>query len=443
MGRRRAEQPMSEKLQRVAERAVSDPQIRFTSLAHLVDEDELRLAFDRTSSRAATGIDGRTKEQYGQDLETRLRDLHGRLRLGRYRHQPIRRVHIPKGPGREGTRPLGVSCIEDKVVQGAITRVLQTVFEPVFSDCSYGFRRGRSGHDAIRSINQMAMFEGVTWILEADIQSFFDSIDRQMLMEMLQQRVVDRSMLRLVGKCLHVGVLDGEEFTKPEEGTAQGSVISPLLGNIYLHYVLDDWFEQAVRPELHGHAKLVRYADDFVIGFASKDDAEHVLEKLRARMAQFGLQLHPEKTRLIPFGRPPKSSKTDGGSGTFDFLGFTMYWERSRKGGWRLGMKTRKASYRKGLASLARWCRRHRHLSMCDQHARLSRSLNGHYNYFAVNGNRRALERFYEAVRRVWFKWLRRRSQRARKLTWERFQQYLDCHPLPRPRIKVQVWLTP
>lgn len=443
MGRRRAVQPMSTKLQRVVERAKQDPHIRFTSLAHLVDVDELRLAYDRIRSQAAAGVDGLTKEQYGQQLERRLQDLHERLKRGKYRHQPIRRVHIPKDDGRGGTRPLGISCIEDKIVQAAVSRVLQAVYEPVFHDCSYGFRPGRSGHDALRAVNHMAMFEGIGWVVEADIQGFFDSVDRRKLMEMLRERVTDRSMLRLVGKCLHVGVLEGEEFPKPDEGkgTAQGSIISPLLGNIYLHHVLDDWFEREVRLQLRGHAKLVRYADDFVMGFASKDDAERVLERLRSRMAEFGLQLHPEKTRLIPFRRPRGPSKPN--SSAFDFLGFTVYWRRNRKGGWRLGMETRMASYRKGLRSLARWCRSHRHLSVREQHARLCRSLKGHYNYFAINGNSHRLMSFFNEVRRLWFKWLRRRSQRARRLTWDKYALYLQRHPLPAPRISVQVWTTP
>ena len=329
------------------------------------------------------------------------------------------------------------------MVQGAVSRVLQAVYEPVFHESSYGFRPGRGAHDALRALNHMTMFEGVAWILEADIQGFFDSIDRKLLMEMLRGRVIDRSMLRLVGKCLHVGVLDGEQFPRPDEGkgTVQGSVISPLLGNIYLHYVLDAWFEQEVKPELRGHARLIRYADDFVMGFASRDDAERVLEVLRMRMEEFCLRLHPDKTRLIPFRRPPRSEEDEGG--TFDFLGFTTYWRRGRNGSWRLAMKTRTASYRKGLRSIATWCRRHRHLSMREQCAALGRRLNGHYNYFAVNGNGRSLWNFLGEAQRLWLKWLRRRSQRARRLTWEKFNRYLRRHPLPAPRIKVQVWTTP
>lgn len=432
---------MSTKLQRVVERAKSDSHVRFTSLAHLVDEGELRRAFDRIRSKAAPGVDGLTKEQYGQDIELRLADLHERLKRGRYRHQPIRRVHIPKGRG--GTRPIGISCIEDKIVQGAVSRVLQAVYEPVFRESSYGFRPGRGAHDALRSLDRMMSREGVAWILEADIQGFFDSVDRRLLMEMLRERVVDRSLLRLVGKCLHVGVLEGEQFPKPDEdkGTVQGSVISPLLGNIYLHYVLDAWFEDEVKPRLHGHAKLIRYADDFVVGFASKDDAERFLDVLKKRMAKFGLRLHPDKTRLIPFGRPPRSSKKNEGS--FDFLGFTMYWRRGRRGDWRLAMKTRMASYRKGLRSIAEWCRRHRHHELREQHAALCRRLNGHYNYFAINGNSRRLESFLREVRRLWLKWLRRRSQRARRLTWEKYDRYLSRHPLPAPSIKVQIWASP
>jgi group II intron reverse transcriptase/maturase len=293
---------MSPKLRKVAERAQRDPDARFNSLAHLIDEEALKRAFARIRRSAAAGVDGIDKETYGKNLEENIRDLLDRLKSKRYRHQPIRRVHIPKGKGK--TRPIGIASIEDKIVQGAINEVLSAVYEQDFRDCSYGFRPGRSPHDALRTLDRMLFKEGVEWVLEADIQSFFDSLDRAKLREMLNMRVADGTIKSLIGKCLHVGVLDGEEFYKPYEGTVQGSIISPLLGNVYLHYVLDEWFEEVVKPRLTDHARLIRYADDFVIGFRSKEDAERVLAVLGKRMARFGLTLHPEKTRLVPFRRP-------------------------------------------------------------------------------------------------------------------------------------------
>lgn len=260
MARRRPEQPVSPKLLKVAERARLDPKYRFLSLAYLLDEQALLRAFKRIRKDAAGGVDGTTKEQYGAELAARLRDLHQRLKAGRYRHQPIRRVLIPKGAGK--VRPIGVSTIEDKVVQGALREVLEAIYEQDFRKCSYGFRPRRSAHDALRAVNAMAFRGNIAWILEADIKSFFDSVVRARLMGMLQERVADGSLLRLVGKCLHVGVLDGERYTLPGEGTVQGSVISPLLGNVYLHHVLDRWFEDEVKSQLVGDAGLIRYADD-------------------------------------------------------------------------------------------------------------------------------------------------------------------------------------
>lgn len=430
--------PMSTGLLKVAERAKRDPDARFNSLAHLVDEVALGRAFHRIRKDAAVGVDGITKEQYGQQLEGNLQGLHERLRTMRYRHQPIRRVHIPKADGK--TRPIGISCLEDKIVQGALREVLEAIYEQDFLECSYGFRPKRSAHDALRAMHQMVSRERVAVILEVDIQTFFDSIDRKKLLEFLQIRVADPPFLRLIGRCLHVGVLDGGEFNKPDEGTAQGSSISPMFGNVYLHYVLDLWFERDIKPRLKGHARLIRFADDAVWGFERQDDAVRVMEVLHKRMSKYGLTLHPDKTRLIPFARPRYGQNDRSGPGTFDFLGFTMYWCRTRRGGWRLGMKTRKARIQRALVTLGEWCRRHRHHSLKDQHAALSRRLRGHYNYFGVNGNSRSLQQVQHRTERLWMKWLRRRGQRRNHLTWERFKAYLKAHPLPPPRISVQIW---
>jgi RNA-directed DNA polymerase len=317
-------------LAKVAERAKRNPSERLLSLAWHVDQPAMVRAYERLRKDAAVGVDGVTVEQYGQQLEEKVRALRERMKAGQYRHQPIRRVHIPKEGGK--TRPIGISTVEDKIVQDALREVLEAVYEQGFLDCSCGFRPGRSAHDALKAFNQAAWKGAASYVLEADIVSFFDSIDRKKLMEMLRDRIADESLMRLVGKCLHVGVLDGEEYTEPDMGTTQGSVLSPMLGNIYLHNALDVWFEREVKPRLQGRATLVRYADDFVIAFERQADAERVMEVLPRRLQRYGLTLHPEKTRLLTF-RPPQGGSGKG-SATFDFLGFTLYWHRTRRGSW-------------------------------------------------------------------------------------------------------------
>jgi group II intron reverse transcriptase/maturase len=428
---------MSPGLLKVAERARREPAGVFHSLAHLIDVPALERAYGRQRKDAAVGVDGETKEQYGQALEAKLKDLHERMRSGRYRHQPIRRVHIPKGQGK--TRPIGISVFEDKLVQDALREVLEVIYEQEFLECSYGFRPGRSAHDAIRALDRAVDKGEIQWMIEADIQSFFDSVDRKALMEMLSIRVADGSMLRLIGKCLHVGILDGAEFSVPDQGTVQGSVLSPLLGNVYLHYVLDVWFQNEVKPRLRGKAHLVRYADDYVMGFELKEDAERVMAVLGKRMGRFGLTLHPDKTRLVDFRRPPSDQTEGKGPSTLDFLGFTLYWQRTRKGRWGMRCKTKSARLRRSIQAVYAWCRRYRHLTVKEQHIALVRRVNGHNNYFGVNGNDRCLANFLHAVRRAWCKWLRRRSQKTR-LTWERYAQMLRVFPLPLPLIRVQIW---
>jgi RNA-directed DNA polymerase len=430
---------MSPGLLKVVERARTEPEGRFHALAHLVDVPALERAYRRMRKDAAVGVDRVTKEQYGQDLEGNLRDLHERLVSKRYRHQPIRRVHIPKEKGK--TRPIGIAAFEDKLVQDALREVLEAIYEQDFLDCSYGFRPAHSAHDAIRALDRIAHRGKVSWILEADIVSFFDSLDRTKLEEMLQVRVADGSLLRLIGKCLHVGVLDGADYSEPDLGTAQGSVLSPMLGNVYLHYVLDLWFEREVKPRLRGEAHLVRYADDFVMTFERQDDAERVRDVLGKRMGRFGLTLHPDKTRLLPFRRPPAAQTGGKGPATFDFLGFTLHWRRARSSRWGMMCKTRHARLRRSIGAVADWCRRHRHLPVKAQHAALTRRLQGHFNYFGVSGNFRSLLLFVRGAERAWYKWLRRRSQQAH-LTWEGFRELLKRCPLPRPRIVVRIWGT-
>lgn len=422
-------------LLKVAERAKRHPEVKMLALAHHIDEPALERVFRRLRRDAAVGVDGCTVEQYGEKLAENLQTLRARMKAGQYRHQPIRRVNIPKENGT--TRPIGVSTVEDKIVQGALRDVLEAIYEQDFLDCSYGFRPGRSAHDAIRALQGAFDAGEANYIVEADIVSFFDSIDRKVLMEMLRDRIADETLMRLVGKCLHVGVLDGESVLEPDEGTAQGSSLSPLLGNIYLHHVLDVWFQREVQPRLHGRSVLVRYADDFVLCFQREDDAERVWKVLEARFGKFRLTLHPKKTRRFPF-RAPRDGDDKGGA-TFDFLGFTAHWRRTRSGMQRVAFRTRGARLRRAINAANEWCRSHRHDSVEEQHLALRRKLTGHYNYFGVNGNIDALRHLRYRVTRAWRKWLDRRSQRAR-MKWKRFEEMLRRFPLPAPRIKVQIW---
>jgi len=431
---------MSTALAGVVERARRDPQGKMLSLCHHIDMEALKRAFYRIRKGAAVGVDGVTVEEYEQDLEQRLADLHGRLKAMEYRHQPIRRVHVPKDKGR--TRPIGVSTTEDKVVQGALRELLEAVYEQDFLDCSYGFRPGRSAHDAISALNKSIRYGSANFIIEADIESFFDSVGRPMLKEKMEERIADKSLMRLVGKCLHVGVLDGAEFHTPEDGTAQGSILSPLLGNIYLHHAIDLWYEREVKPRMNGKSCMVRYADDLVFGFERREDAERVMAVLGNRLGRFGLKLAVAKTRLLDFRRPPDGQQGGKGPSTFDFLGFTHYWKRSRYGTWHPAWKTRVKSLHKAITALQAWCRDNRHLPIPEQHQALTRRIQGHFNYFGVNGNARSLSVILVKVEHAWIHWLRRRSQRSR-MTWERFHRMLQVMPLPKVKVYRNLWAAP
>jgi len=311
----------------------------FTSLNHHLDLAWLAGAYQRTRKDGAPGVDGQTADDYGLSLLANLESLLGRAKSGTYRAPPVRRVHIPKATGDE-TRPIGVPTLEDKVLQRAVVMALEPIYEQDFLDCSYGFRPGRSAHQALEALWQQAMDLGGCWLVEVDIQKFFDTLDRAHLRELLRRRVRDGVLLRLIDKWLKAGVLEDGDVTYPEAGSPQGGVISPLLANVYLHHVLDVWFEQEVKPRLKGRAFLVRYADDLVMGFACEEDARRVLAVLPLRLGKYGLTIHPDKTRLVPFVRPGRRPPSAGSGaesppGSFDFLGFTHYWSRSKKGtGW-------------------------------------------------------------------------------------------------------------
>lgn len=427
---------VSTKLERIAKLAKERPNVALTTLAHHIDVDWLREAHRRTRKDGALGIDGQGAEEYAEHLEDNLRSLLERAKNGRYYAPPVRRVHIPKGDGMQ-TRPIGIPTFEDKVLQRAVTMLLNAVYEQSFHDFSYGFRPGRSAHQALEVLRDATMAMHGGWVLEVDIKKFFDTLDHSRLREVLHQRVRDGVLLRLIGKWLNAGVLEGNCLEYPDEGTPQGGVISPLLANIYLHEVLDEWFVRDVRPRLAGRATLVRYADDFVFVFEQKDDAMRILDVLPKRFGQYGLELHPDKTRLVEFTRPSRvidHDDDDVGPGSFNLLGFTHYWAKSRNGYDVVKRKTAKDRFRRALRRMYDWCRDHRHEPVAAQHATLKQKLVGHYRYYGLPTNARALNAFRYRVVRAWWKWLSRRSQKAR-LSVEAMTRLLRRYPLPTPQI--------
>ena len=426
---------VSTRLRQIAELSRKRPEIALTTLAHHIDPSFLREAFERTRKDGATGIDKVTAEEYERELDSNLASLNDRFKSGNYKAPPVRRVYIPKGEG-EKTRPIGIPTFEDKVLQRGVTMVLEAVYEQEFMECSYGFRRGRSAHDAVEAIWKGLMRQGSCWVLEVDIQGFFDTLDHQHLRSFLDRRIRDGVLRRAIDKWLKAGVMEEGSHKRSETGTPQGGVISPMLANIYLHEVLDKWFGKEVMPRLIGKATLVRYADDFVIVFASERDAKKVMGVLPKRFGKYGLTLHPEKTRLIEF-RPGRNG--EGGRGSFDFLGFTHFWKLNRRKKWVVTRKTGKKPFRRVLHQIKGWCRRHRHWRVAEQYQMLVKKLQGHYAYYGITGNSRALCVLREEVIKVWRKWLLRRSQRKR-LNWERFHDFLNHYSLPRARVVCSIY---
>lgn len=424
---------VSLKQQRIAQLARQSPEMGFTSLVHHIDREWLAAAYRRTRKDAAAGIDGQTAEEFAEDLDENLQALLDRLKAGRYRAPPVRRIHIPKDTQGSMTRPIGIPTFADKVLQRAVVMLLEPIYEQDFYDCSYGYRPHRSAHQALESLWQQSMGMAGGWVLEVDVQSFFDELDHHHLRAFLKHRIRDGVLLRLIGKWLNAGVMEGGQLSRPEAGSPQGAVISPLLANIYLHYVLDKWFAKDVQPRLIARAYLTRFADDFVIGFSHRADAERIKALLPKRLARFGLRVHPEKTRLIDFRAPRGPRKPKGGPKaiprSFDLLGFTHYWARSRKGRWVIKRKTAANRLVKALLTVHQWCRINRHRPLSEQQQVLNRKVRGHCSYYGITGNSKALAQYRYWLLRTWRYWLSRRN-RNRSLTWERFNLLLTRYPI-------------
>jgi group II intron reverse transcriptase/maturase len=430
-------------LERVGQAARQDRKIRFTALMHhIYDVGRLREAYKGIAHDAAAGIDGETWKHYGEKLEDNLQDLSGRLARGAYRARPVRRVYIEKADGRK--RPLGVPALEDKIVQRSAVAVLNAIYEVDFLGFSYGFRPGRSPHQALDAMAYGMWKKMVNWVLDADLQSFFDTLEHEWLVKFLEHRIADQRVIRLIQKWLNAGVLEDGKRMVSEVGTVQGGSISPLLANIYLHYVLDQWIEQWRNKQAKGDVLIVRFADDFVAGFQHRQEAEQFLEELRERLTRFGLKLHPDKTRLIQFGRFAKQNRQERGDGkpeTFNFLGFTHYCGTDQKGKFTVIRKTMRQRMLKKLKAVNLELRRRRHQPVGEQGRYVQAVVGGHVRYFGVPLNSRAIRAFRTLVIRLWKKWLSRRSQRG-YLTWERMQWHIArwvphaivCHPYPSAR---------
>jgi len=433
---------MSTKYIRIAELAKADKERKFYSIAHLLTTDALYEAFASLRKDASAGVDRITYAEYAENVRENVPKLFERLKSKRYRAQPLRRVYIEKEDGRQ--RPISIPSLEDKIVQTAVVELLNAIYERDFLECSHGFRPGRNPQNALDEVGRIICRRPISTVLEADITGYFDAIVRDSLIEMVERRVNDGSILRLIKKWINIGVIDNGRLIFSETGTGQGQVISPLLANIYLHYVLDKWFEEIVKPRLKGEAYEIRYADDFILCFQHREDAEKVMEVLVKRFSKYGLTLHPEKTRMIEFGRQALAKSEDAGGhkpATFDFLGFTHLCKRSRRGKFTIHVRTMRKRLKRSLKQLTSWCRNHRHDPVGEQQAAINRKLQGHYQYYGRPTNYRALWQFYRATRRIWKKWLNRRT-RGYTLNWEKFERILNRHPLLRLRI-TRYWIVP
>lgn len=412
-----------------------DRRFQFTSLAHLLDAEYLRGCYDSLNRDKAVGIDNVSWEEYGAELEKNLENLVERLKRKKYKPIPARRVYIPKSETEK--RPLGISALENKIVERGITWILESIYEEDFLDCSYGFRPGRSCHQALRKLNELIINRPTNHIVEADIKGFFDNVDHERLMEFIRIRITDATLLNLIGRFLKAGYVDNGLLVVPESGTPQGSILSPILANIFLHYVLDEWFETTVKNHTGGFCELVRYADDFVCVVQYEDDAERIEKALKNRFGKYGLEIHPTKSRKFSFGRFEKENadKQNRRANTFDFLGITHYCTMTLKRKFKVGRKTSRKKFIKKCREMNEWLKAIRNqVKTKDWWKTLASKLRGHFQYYGVSENYDGIKRFYSQTLRMTHKWLNKRSQK-RKMSWMNFQSYLKHYPLPQPRI--------
>jgi len=410
--------------------AEKNPDMVFTSLVHRIDLSLLRDSFRLVRKSRSAGVDGVTAKQYAENLDENLYNLYQRLRRGQYAATPVKRIWLEKEDG--GKRPIGIPALEDKIVQKATETILNVIYDVDFYDFSHGFRKGHSQHMAIHEIREKCLKLNINWIADADVSGFFDNINHKMLQDIISRRVNDGGIRRLIGKWLNAGVLENGNLSRSESGTPQGGVISPLLANIFLHNVLDDWFVKEVRPRMKGRCFIIRWADDFIIGPEAKSDAMRIMEVLPKRFERFGLSLNMRKTKLVKFGKPDRAGKYK--PETFDFLGFTFYRAKSLRGYWVIKKKTARKRLMRFMKTLWDWCMRNRHKPLKEQHKALCEKLLGYFQYFGVRSNYRALETVRNHAVKAWRFWLSRRSHKG-GLSWEKFEKIKSDFPLPLPRI--------
>ena len=435
MGRTRDGSTMHTKLTLIAEIARRDRGCKIDNVAYLLDEANLGECFYMLKEGKAAGIDGVGIEEYENDLDANLKDLVARMKRQAYRPQPVRRTYIPKANGK--LRPLGIPATEDKIVQKGIARILEAIYEQDFLDSSYGFRPGRGCHQALAQLNRIIMTRPVTHVIDADIKGFFDNVSHDWMMRFLGHRISDPNLLRLIARFLKNGYMEGGVVYDSERGTPQGGTVSPVLANIYLHYVLDLWVERVVKPHCRGTVEIVRYADDFVICVQHGDEADKILKALKGRLGKFGLELAEDKTRIIKFGRLAWQEAKRGGDkpGTFNFLGFTHYVDTSRSGGFKLNRMTDRKKLAAKLKEMNLWLKHIRNCVLIKDWWQILRAkLAGYFQYYGVSDNSRSIGRFYYFVLKLVFKWVNRRSQKS-SMTWTAFHDYLRRHELPKPRI--------
>jgi RNA-directed DNA polymerase len=427
---------MQVKLNQIARRAKQDRRLKFTSLIHHVNEANLAECYRELKANKACGIDGETVEAYGKNLQERLSQLVASMKSKQYRPKPVKRVYIPKA-GKNEKRGLGIPSVEDKLVQIMLKKILEQIYEAEFLDVSYGFRPKLSCHDAVKALDKEVMTKAINYIVEVDIKGFFDNVNHYWLQRCLEEKIADRNLLWLVRKFLKAGVVEDGKQLATEAGTPQGGVISPLLANIYLHYVLDLWFKKEIKSQARGYIELIRYCDDFVVCCESEKEAKNFLELLHIRLEKFGLQVSEDKTKVIKFGRQvwKQAQRSKGKVETFTFLGFTHYCGKSRQGYFVMGHKTSKENFCRKLKETKEWLKKIRNkLRLREWWPVLKSKLTGHYNYFGVSGNYRCLQQFYNGIFSIVFKWINRRSQK-KSMNFDQYLHYLQWNPLPTPRI--------